>query len=76
MSVVRILMLGGILVAGGCATQQKTAPAPENGAVKKEAAQEINRICSLPEAEREPELKKLKEESGLVLFCGRSNASE
>ena len=75
MSPVTVLLLGGMIAIAGCAStsQQRTA---ENAAVKKEAAQEIDRICSLPESERETELQKLKEESGLVLFCGRSSSSE
>jgi hypothetical protein len=32
---------------------------------------EINRICALPEDEREGELEKLKAQSGVVLVCGR-----
>jgi hypothetical protein len=32
---------------------------------------EINRICPLPEDEREAELEKLKTQSDVVLVCGR-----
>jgi hypothetical protein len=44
--------------------------AAENARVEKQAAAEINRICALPEAEREAELKKIKDQSGMVLYCG------
>jgi len=47
----------------------RTTPCCENAAIQKQAAQEITRICSLPEADREVALKKLKEESGVVLYC-------
>ncbi len=44
--------------------------AAQRAAINKRAADEINRICSLPEAERDAELKKIKEQSGMVLYCG------
>ncbi len=44
--------------------------AKENARVEKRAATEINRICALPDAQREAELKKIKEQSGMVLYCG------
>jgi hypothetical protein len=70
MRAVAILMLTGVMTVSACATpsQRKTA---ENDAIQKKAAQEISRICSLPEPERDAELKKLREESGMVLYCGK-----
>ena len=53
----------------GCTTPAQRQAA-ENARVEKQAAQEINRICALPEAEREAELKKIKDQSGMVLYCG------
>jgi hypothetical protein len=44
--------------------------AAENARIEKAAAKEINRICALPEDQREAELKKIKEKSGMVLYCG------
>jgi hypothetical protein len=44
--------------------------AAKNARVERQAAKEINRICALPEAEREAELKKIKNQSGMVLYCG------
>jgi hypothetical protein len=44
--------------------------ARENARIEKQAAAEINRICALPENEREAELRKMKEKSGMVLYCG------
>jgi hypothetical protein len=44
--------------------------AAENARIEKQAAAEINRICALPEAERAVELKKIKDQSGMVLYCG------
>jgi hypothetical protein len=71
MSSVTVLMLGGVILLGGCATAAQRRAA-ENAAT----AQEVERICSLPPAERDAELKKLKEQSGMALFCGRSEATE
>ena len=42
----------------------------ENQAVRAKAAQEIRRICTLPDPERTAELKKVKDESGMVVTCG------
>jgi len=53
----------------GCTTAAERR-ATENARVEKQAAAEINRICALPETEREAELKKIKDQSGMVLYCG------
>jgi len=50
------------------AAQQK---ATENAAINKEAATEIKRICSLPEEQRQADLKRLKDEKGVVISCGK-----
>jgi hypothetical protein len=44
--------------------------AAENARIKKQAVGEITRICALPEAEREAELKKIKDQLGMVLYRG------
>jgi hypothetical protein len=72
----RISDLALALVAVGlaaCETQagrQAQEKAAERARIEKAAAVEINRVCALPEEEREAELKKIKEQSGVVLFCG------
>ena len=48
--------------------------ARENARTGKQAAKEMNRICALPEDKRDTELKRIKEQSGLVLYCGNSVA--
>jgi hypothetical protein len=64
-----ILMIPlAILAFAGCeAPQQRNAA--EKVAIKKQAAAEIARICALHGAEREAELKKLKDVSGMDLYC-------
>jgi len=42
-----------------------------NLAMRARAAQEIHRICALPEPERTAEIKKVKDESAMVVACGR-----
>ncbi len=44
--------------------------AARNAEINRKAAAEINRICALPEDQREAELKKIKDQSGMVLYCG------
>jgi hypothetical protein len=53
----------------GCTTPAERQAA-ENSRVEKQAAKEINRICALPDAQREAELRKIKEQSGTTLYCG------
>jgi hypothetical protein len=48
-----------------------TACAAENAAAKKSLAAEIDRICALPDSERQDALDRLKRESGYELQCGR-----
>jgi hypothetical protein len=44
--------------------------AEESASIEKQAAKEMARICALPNEQREAELKKIREKSGLVLYCG------
>jgi len=57
-----------ILAIAGCGAQQHRK-ATASAAIKKQAADEITRICALHGAEREAELKKLKAASGMDLYC-------
>ena len=57
----------GALTACETPAQQQAA---RNAEINRKAAAEINRICSLPEDQREAELKKIKDQSGMVLYCG------
>jgi hypothetical protein len=58
-----------VLLAAPACTTQKRHNASDNVAIKRQAADEIVRICALHGAEREAELKKLKEVSGMELDC-------
>ena len=64
------LILACTLVLSGCsaATPRK---APDAGETTQKATQKIDRICALPPAERDAELKKLEAKTGVVLFCGQ-----
>jgi hypothetical protein len=58
-----------LVLLTGCTTSQQRR-AQENDAVRTKAAQEIRRICSLPDSEREAEIKRVEDESGMVITCG------
>jgi hypothetical protein len=58
-----------LFVLTACQTEAQRRAA-ENDRIEKQAAAEINRICALPEEKRDAELKKIKEQSGMVLYCG------
>jgi hypothetical protein len=68
LKVLALLLGAGAFAA--CTTDAQRR-ATENTEIKSQAAQEIDRICSLPPAEREAALEKLKEESGLELQCAK-----
>jgi len=46
-------------------------PAADNAAVQAEAAREIRRICALPEDQRQAEIRRIKDQSGVVIGCGK-----
>ena len=58
-----------LLVLTACQSEPERKAA-ENARIERQAAKEINRICSLPHDQREAELAKIKEKSGTVLYCG------
>jgi len=68
LAVIATLAIALSLLAG-CETPAERKAA-ENARIEKAAAKEINRICALPEEQREAELKKIKDQSGMVLYCG------
>jgi starvation-inducible outer membrane lipoprotein len=63
------LIIACSIVLSGCGT---TAPrkAAEPAKTTQKAVQKIDRICALPPAERDAQLKKLEAETGVVLGCG------
>jgi hypothetical protein len=62
-------LVASLVALGSCQTPSEQQAA-KNAEINKHAAAEVNRICALPDAEREAELKKIKEQSGVVLYCG------
>jgi hypothetical protein len=65
-----IFFLALLVMLSGCATEARRKAA-ENEAIKRAAAQEISRICALPQAEREAELERISRESGMIVHCGK-----
>lgn len=66
----KVALLIAALTVSACTTAAQRRAA-ENAAIQKEVARETKRICTLPEAEREAELEKIKKESGIVIVCGQ-----
>jgi hypothetical protein len=62
-------MLRSCVTIGACLAL--IACAAENAATKKNIAAEIERLCALPDSERQAALAKLKKESGYELQCAR-----
>jgi ABC-type Fe3+-hydroxamate transport system substrate-binding protein len=69
MDSLKILMIGIFSLLAACVSATSQHKADENAAVQKEAAQEIQRVCALPESERESEIRKVKDQSGFVIVC-------
>jgi hypothetical protein len=61
-----ILTCSLMLIGCGTATSRR---APDAGKTTQKAIQKIDRICALPQLEREAQLKRLEAETGVVLFC-------
>lgn len=49
-----------------CATQPK-----QDAQSDTDLATRISQICALPESQRDAEIEKMKQETGMVLYCGR-----
>lgn len=60
--------LAAILAA--CSTDPGR-PAADSTAVQAEAAREVRRVCALPEDQRQAEIRRIKDQSGVVIGCGR-----
>lgn len=56
-------------VLSACSTTPDSRAA-DNAAVQAEAAREVHRICALPEDQREAEIRRVREQSGVVIGCG------
>jgi hypothetical protein len=65
----KILILGGITMLAACASPAVQKGTDNVAAVQKEAADEIRRICALPEPDRDGEIRKVKQESGFAIVC-------
>jgi hypothetical protein len=66
----RWISICGVLALAACASPTKQRPEDVQQA-RRDVAMEIERICGLPQAERDAELAKLQKTEGLVLYCGR-----
>ena len=71
MAPVKLLTLAGVIVLGACSTAAQRRAA-QTAQIEKAAAKEIRRICALPESERAAEIKKLEDESGFTVNCGKN----
>ncbi len=62
-------ILAAFVLLGGCSTEAQRRAA-ENEKIEQQAVQEMKRICALPSAEREAEIKRIKADSGIIIECG------
>jgi hypothetical protein len=68
MTPLQVSIIAALALLGGCTTEAQRKVA-ENMAIQKQAAQEVRRICALPQAQREAELRRLRAESAIVVEC-------
>ncbi len=64
------ILLVVLMLTNACSSPAQRR-AEENREINKKAAQEVSRICALPPDQRDAELKKVQQESGMVLYCGK-----
>jgi outer membrane biogenesis lipoprotein LolB len=64
-----ILNILAVLLLGACASDAQRRAA-EHAAIEKQTALEIDRICALPQPERDAELARIRVESGIIVQCG------
>jgi hypothetical protein len=69
MDPLKILTIGIFSLLTACVSVAAQRKADDDAAVQKEAAREIQRVCALPEFERESEIRKVKDQSGFVIVC-------
>lgn len=62
-----LLIIAMPILLAACATQHQKSQ--QNEAIRKRAAQEIARICALPEADRQAEIERIKKESDVAIYC-------
>lgn len=60
-----LLALAAISLLGACKTAEQRQAERD--------AERVDQICSLPREQREAELKRIREERGLVIYCGRTS---
>jgi starvation-inducible outer membrane lipoprotein len=65
----RVLAIALAAVLAACSTAPEH-PASDNAAVQAEAAREVRRICALPEDQRQAEIRRTRDQSGVVIGCG------
>lgn len=63
------VFLLSFLVLAACTTAEQRQRAAENAEIKRQAANEVDRICALKSPEREAALDELKKKSGYELHC-------
>jgi len=62
---VRAIIVLLAIVLTGCETNGR-----RDESVNKDVSSEVKRICALPKEQRDAELKRVNEESGITLYCG------
>jgi hypothetical protein len=64
MAASRTFTLAGWIVMAACSSSGQRRATEDDGVAK-----EIRRICALPESERQTEIQKIKDASGVVVAC-------
>jgi hypothetical protein len=63
-----LLFALAVLLVGACSTDAQPR-ADESREIQRKAAAEVTRICALPEPDRDAEISKARDESGVVVRC-------
>jgi hypothetical protein len=66
----KVLLTALPAILAACSTTSERRAA-DNTAVEADAARGVGRICALPEDQRQAEIRRIKEQSGVVIGCGK-----
>lgn len=69
MSVRTLVCLAFLTVIAACVTDTERRRR-QDASLKEDLAREMRRVCALPQDEREAEIEKISDTSGVLVYCG------
>jgi hypothetical protein len=67
----KLLAICSVSLVTACTSASASRKADHDPSIQQEAAQEIGRVCALPDADRDAEKHRIKDQSGFVVVCAK-----